>query len=149
MQMILLGTPITAAEASAAGLLAGIFTPGSVLERVVQIATKLAGMSPTALSLAKEAVCRCEKYPSLPHPFCDIITFLYRSSMAMCILQSARAELDLRGFCSVGARPSTLAPTTHVVCYFGGRTSVGGVSQLAGHRATETPGQCQDVWVVA
>jgi enoyl-CoA hydratase/carnithine racemase len=59
MQMILLGTPITAAEASAAGLVADVFEPGSVLENVLQTASKLASMSPSALSLAKEAVCRC------------------------------------------------------------------------------------------
>lgn len=61
--MILLGTPISAAEASAAGLLAGIFEPGTVLGNVINAASKLAGMSPTALSLAKEAVCRCESTP--------------------------------------------------------------------------------------
>lgn len=63
--MILLGTPITAAEASAAGLVAGVFEPGSVLDNVLQVASKLASMSPTALSLAKEAVCRC-KSPLVP-----------------------------------------------------------------------------------
>lgn len=69
MQMILLGTPVTAAEASAAGLLADVFEPGSVLENVIKTATKLAGMSSTALSLAKEAVCRCEKFTASPTPF--------------------------------------------------------------------------------
>ena len=59
MQMILLGTPITAAEASAAGLVADVFEPGSVLDNVLQTASKLASMSPSALSLAKEAGCRC------------------------------------------------------------------------------------------
>jgi len=60
MQMILLGTPITAAEASAAGLVADVFEPGSVLDNVLQTASKLASMSPSALSLAKEAVCRSD-----------------------------------------------------------------------------------------
>lgn len=59
--MILLGTPISAADASAAGLLAGIFEPGTVFDNVLETASKLAGMSPMALSLAKEAVCRCKK----------------------------------------------------------------------------------------
>lgn len=70
MQMILLGTPITASEASTAGLLAGVFEPGTVFDKVIETASKLAGMSPVALSLAKEAVCRC-KLP-LPLPMgCD------------------------------------------------------------------------------
>lgn len=60
MQMILLGTPISAEDARAAGLVADIFEPGSVLDNVVQTASKLASMSGTALSLAKEAVCRCK-----------------------------------------------------------------------------------------
>jgi enoyl-CoA hydratase len=60
MQMILLGTPILAEEARSAGLVADIFEPGSVLDKVVEIASKLASMSGTALSLAKEAVCRCK-----------------------------------------------------------------------------------------
>lgn len=64
MSMILLGTPITAPEASAAGLLAGVFEPGTVLDNVIVTASKMAGMSPIALSLAKEAVCRCKKPPS-------------------------------------------------------------------------------------
>lgn len=62
--MILLGTPISAADASAAGLLAEVFEPGTVLDHVIETATKLAGMSPVALSLAKEAVTRCKKPPS-------------------------------------------------------------------------------------
>lgn len=60
MQMILLGTPISAADASAAGLLAGIFEPGTVFDNVLETASRLAGMSPMALSLAKEAVCRSD-----------------------------------------------------------------------------------------
>lgn len=59
--MILLGTPITAAEASAAGLVADVFEPGTVLDNVLQVGSKLASMSATALSLAKEAVCRCKQ----------------------------------------------------------------------------------------
>lgn len=58
--MILLGSPISAAEASSAGLVAQLFEPSQVLENVVQTASRLAGLSPTALSLAKEAVCRCK-----------------------------------------------------------------------------------------
>lgn len=60
MQMILLGSPISAAEASSAGLVAQLFEPSQVLENVVQTASRLAGLSPTALSLAKEAVCRSD-----------------------------------------------------------------------------------------
>ncbi|KAK7403897.1 hypothetical protein QQX98_010304, partial [Neonectria punicea] len=60
MQMILLGTPISATEAHSAGLVAQLFEPGQVLENVVQTASRLAGLSPTAVSLAKEAVCRSD-----------------------------------------------------------------------------------------
>ncbi|KAL6865502.1 hypothetical protein ACO1O0_001596 [Amphichorda felina] len=60
MQMILLGTPITAQDANAAGLVADIFEPGTVLGNVLQVASKLASMSPSALSLAKEAICRSD-----------------------------------------------------------------------------------------
>ncbi|KAK7425593.1 hypothetical protein QQZ08_007916 [Neonectria magnoliae] len=60
MQMILLGTPISATEAHSAGLVAQLFEPGRVLESVVQTASGLAELSPAALSLAKEAVCRSD-----------------------------------------------------------------------------------------
>ncbi|KAH6995508.1 ClpP/crotonase-like domain-containing protein [Ilyonectria sp. MPI-CAGE-AT-0026] len=60
MQMILLGSPISAAEANSARLVAQLFEPGQVLENVIQTASRLAGLSPTALSLAKEAVCRSD-----------------------------------------------------------------------------------------
>ncbi|KPM43746.1 hypothetical protein AK830_g2756 [Neonectria ditissima] len=60
MQMILLGSSISAAEATSAGLVAQLFEPGQVLENTVQTASKLAGLSPAALSLAKEAVCRSD-----------------------------------------------------------------------------------------
>jgi enoyl-CoA hydratase len=58
MNMILLGTPISAEEAKSVGLVAELFESGQVLEHVLQVASKLASMSPMALSLAKEAVCR-------------------------------------------------------------------------------------------
>lgn len=56
--MVLLGTPITAAEAQSYGLVAEVVDPGKVLHKTVETATKLASMSPSALSLAKEAICR-------------------------------------------------------------------------------------------
>jgi enoyl-CoA hydratase len=56
--MILLGTPITASDAKSAGLVAQVVEPGTVLETAVQTASKLAGMSTSAISLAKEAICR-------------------------------------------------------------------------------------------
>lgn len=58
--MILLGTPILATEARAAGLVAEIFEDTTVLQNVVAIAAKLAQASASALSLAKEAICRGE-----------------------------------------------------------------------------------------
>lgn len=58
MQMILLAAPMTATEALSAGLVAQLFEPGTVLENTVEIASQLAASSPTALSLAKDAVSR-------------------------------------------------------------------------------------------
>ena len=69
MQMILLGTPITAQDANAAGLVADTFEPGTVLGNVLQVASKLASMSPSALSLAKEAICRCKSATQFPSAF--------------------------------------------------------------------------------
>ncbi|KAH6988200.1 ClpP/crotonase-like domain-containing protein [Ilyonectria sp. MPI-CAGE-AT-0026] len=61
MQMILLAAPMTATEALSAGLVAQLFEPGTVLENTVEIASQLAGSSPTALSLAKDAVSRADE----------------------------------------------------------------------------------------
>ncbi|KXJ91584.1 ClpP/crotonase-like domain-containing protein [Microdochium bolleyi] len=60
MQMILLGKPISANEALLAGLVAEIFEARAVLDKVIAIAANLAQSSPSALSLAKEAVCRAD-----------------------------------------------------------------------------------------
>lgn len=60
MELILLGTPISAADAKAAGLVAQICETGAVLDNAVSTASAMAAMSPAALSLAKEAVCRCK-----------------------------------------------------------------------------------------
>jgi enoyl-CoA hydratase/carnithine racemase len=60
MHMILLGAPITAHEARAAGIVADTSEPGTVLDNVLHVASKLASMSLVALSLAKEAICRCK-----------------------------------------------------------------------------------------
>jgi enoyl-CoA hydratase len=64
MQMILLGQPISAEEARSVGLVTQLYESGKVLEHVVKDhASTLAALSPTALGLAKEAICRC-KWPS-------------------------------------------------------------------------------------
>ncbi|RGP77177.1 enoyl- hydratase [Fusarium longipes] len=61
MQMILLGRPIPAEEARSAGLVAQLYECGRVLDNVVQdTASKLAALSPTALGLAKEAICKSD-----------------------------------------------------------------------------------------
>ncbi|KAH7136247.1 ClpP/crotonase-like domain-containing protein [Dactylonectria macrodidyma] len=60
MQMILLATPITATEALSLGLVAQLFEPYTVLDKTVEIASKLAASSATALSLAKDAICRAD-----------------------------------------------------------------------------------------
>ncbi|KAF5724805.1 enoyl hydratase [Fusarium mundagurra] len=61
MQMILLGQPISAEEARSVGLVAQLYESGKVLEHVVKDhASTLAALSPTALGLAKEAICRSD-----------------------------------------------------------------------------------------
>ncbi|KAF5560004.1 enoyl hydratase [Fusarium napiforme] len=61
MQMILLGQPISAEEARSVGLVAQLYESGKVLEHVVKDhASTLADLSPTALGLAKEAICRSD-----------------------------------------------------------------------------------------
>ncbi|KAG9251350.1 ClpP/crotonase-like domain-containing protein [Emericellopsis atlantica] len=60
MHMILLGSPSSAQEARAAGLVADTFEAGTVLDNVMHVAARLTSMSPTALSLAKEAICRSD-----------------------------------------------------------------------------------------
>ncbi|CAF3531997.1 unnamed protein product [Fusarium graminearum] len=61
MQMILLGCPIQAEEAQSAGLVAQLYESGSVLDNVVKdTASTLAALSPTALGLAKEAICKSD-----------------------------------------------------------------------------------------
>ncbi|KAM5373897.1 hypothetical protein ACJZ2D_006726 [Fusarium nematophilum] len=59
-KMILLGKPILADEARSAGLVADLFEPGKVIEKVLETASGLAALSPTALSLSKEAICRSD-----------------------------------------------------------------------------------------
>lgn len=66
MQMILLGNPISANEAFSAGLVAEVFEDRTVLNKVLAIAAKLAQASPSALSLAKEAICRGEYSDGIP-----------------------------------------------------------------------------------
>jgi enoyl-CoA hydratase len=64
MQMILLGRPMSADEARSAGLVAQLYESGEVLDSVVQdTATSLAALSPMALGLAKEAICKCKWSP--------------------------------------------------------------------------------------
>ncbi|KEY71725.1 hypothetical protein S7711_02952 [Stachybotrys chartarum IBT 7711] len=60
MQVILLGEQIGSKEAQAAGLVVKTFEPGTVLVNAVEAASRLASVSPTALSLAKEAICRAD-----------------------------------------------------------------------------------------
>lgn len=58
MKMILFGTIIDVDEASSHGLIAGTFPPGGVLDGAIKVAQQVAGLSSTAVQLAKEAVCR-------------------------------------------------------------------------------------------
>ncbi|KAL8310808.1 hypothetical protein RB597_001652 [Gaeumannomyces tritici] len=58
MKMILFGTIIDVEEASSHGLIAGTFPPGAVLDGAIKVAQQVAGLSSTAVQLAKEAICR-------------------------------------------------------------------------------------------
>ncbi|KAG9253484.1 ClpP/crotonase-like domain-containing protein [Emericellopsis atlantica] len=60
MQVILLGKQIEAPEAHAAGLVADIYEPGTVLEETLTVAAQLAGKSSTAVALSKEAIKRAD-----------------------------------------------------------------------------------------
>ena len=60
MKMILFGTIIDVDEASSHGLIAGTFPPGGVLDGAIKVAQQVAGLSSTAVQLAKEAVCRSD-----------------------------------------------------------------------------------------
>jgi enoyl-CoA hydratase/carnithine racemase len=79
MQMILLGTPISADEALSAGLVSQLFEAGAVLENAIKIASRLAALSPTALSLAKEAVSRCGLSSDFKSRICSLAHKLYDS----------------------------------------------------------------------
>ena len=60
MSMILLGSSITADEAERLGLIAGLYEPGKVLDGTLKAAKRIAAVSSSAVSLAKEAICRCK-----------------------------------------------------------------------------------------
>ncbi|KAI0129617.1 ClpP/crotonase-like domain-containing protein [Xylariales sp. AK1849] len=60
MRVILFGSPITSREAEAHGIVSNIYEPGTVLENSIKVASQLAQFSSGALSLAKEAICRCD-----------------------------------------------------------------------------------------
>lgn len=74
MKMILFGAIIDVDEASSHGLIAGTFQPGGVLDGAVKVAQQVAGLSSTAVQLAKEAVCRSEWPLNL-----SLVVFLSRS----------------------------------------------------------------------
>ena len=58
MEMILLGNSIGAEEASKLGLVSRLVPANSVLENAIDVAKLLAEQSPSAVLLAKEAICR-------------------------------------------------------------------------------------------
>ncbi|SPO05160.1 probable enoyl-CoA hydratase precursor, mitochondrial [Cephalotrichum gorgonifer] len=60
MEMILLGSPISAERADTLGLVTGLFEPGSVLEAALDLASRLSEQSSSAVALAKEAICRSD-----------------------------------------------------------------------------------------
>ncbi|KAI4592442.1 hypothetical protein KJ359_011253 [Pestalotiopsis sp. 9143b] len=60
MQLILLGANLGSEEARARGLVAEVYPAGAVLEKTLELAGQLAQLSPGALSLAKDAIRRCD-----------------------------------------------------------------------------------------
>jgi enoyl-CoA hydratase len=58
MKMILLNEPLSGTEAVNIGLVAELTDPGQALEAALDLATKLAAQSHSAVRLAKEAICR-------------------------------------------------------------------------------------------
>ncbi len=63
MELILTGRPMTAAEASAAGLLTRVVPADEVLPAALELAAGVAAMAPVAVRAAKEAVLRAAELP--------------------------------------------------------------------------------------
>ncbi|PKS13189.1 hypothetical protein jhhlp_000534 [Lomentospora prolificans] len=61
MEMILLGNSIGAEEASKLGLVSRLVPANSVLKNAIDVAKLLAEQSPSAVLLAKEAICRADE----------------------------------------------------------------------------------------
>lgn len=57
MNVILLGELLSGTEAHNVGLVSHLAEPGKAGERALDVAANLASRSPTALQLAKEAIC--------------------------------------------------------------------------------------------
>jgi enoyl-CoA hydratase len=63
MEIILTGDMITAQEACSAGLVSKVFPPEQLLEKTMELAGKIASMSPIILKAAKEAVNAADNLP--------------------------------------------------------------------------------------
>ncbi|KAL4885454.1 ClpP/crotonase-like domain-containing protein [Aspergillus karnatakaensis] len=61
MRIILLNEPLSGTEASDLGLVALLTQPGEALQGALDLAAKLASKSPSAIMLAKEAICRADE----------------------------------------------------------------------------------------
>ncbi|KAL2835980.1 ClpP/crotonase-like domain-containing protein [Aspergillus pseudoustus] len=60
MKMILLNEPLSGTEAFNHGLVSTLTEPGQALEGALSLAKRLAAQSPSAIRLAKEAICRAD-----------------------------------------------------------------------------------------
>ncbi|KAL4945830.1 hypothetical protein BDV06DRAFT_3450 [Aspergillus oleicola] len=60
MRMVLLSEPLSGTEAQTLGLVSTLTDPGKALDGALELATKLTSRSSSAISLAKEAICRAD-----------------------------------------------------------------------------------------
>ncbi|KAL4783418.1 ClpP/crotonase-like domain-containing protein [Aspergillus varians] len=61
MKMILLNEAISGSEASKLGIVSALTDPGQALQGALDLAAKLASRSPSAIRLAKEAICKADE----------------------------------------------------------------------------------------
>ncbi|KAL4964527.1 enoyl-CoA hydratase/isomerase family protein [Aspergillus stella-maris] len=61
MQVILLGEPLSGIEAQTLGLVSTLTEPGKAVEGALNLAGRLVSRSSSAISLAKEAICRADE----------------------------------------------------------------------------------------
>ena len=88
--MIMTGSPISAGEANANGLVADVFDDGAVLNSTLAVAETLSNSSGVALYFAKEAICGGE--------LCRLFSFLRRPRVNVsCPAGQTQAAVLLHG----------------------------------------------------